>query len=205
MTILGHGTLGVAVGSFVGLLFFPEHVQETIILSILFAWFVQDVDSITYLWGGDLHPWFGHRAITHSLLWGVISSAIGAIVFSEYVCGISAYSVIGGLLFIYLLLLHLLHTLTDAMTKGSEEELGVAFLLPFSARRKLFHPHWRLLEDAPVAVSAVRGALWTAYRSELALLGLAVVWAVRLIINLRFRPKLTSAAIRAVAQQQVSA
>jgi inner membrane protein len=108
---------------------------------------IPDLDVIGFYFGiqyGD--PW-GHRGMTHSLLFaGLLSAALGAIWYR----GKTKAAQLG--IFVYLFLCTASHGVLDALTDGG---LGVAFFSPFDTSRYFF-------STRPVAVSPIGiGAFFT--------------------------------------------
>lgn|SRR5215813_3175889 len=127
-----------------------------------------DVDVIGFSFGIRYGEFWGHRGITHSILFAVI-------------VGVAAGWWLGGteaerawqssLLF----LITLSHSVLDAMTDGG---LGVAFLLPFDDGRYFFP--WR-----PIFVSPLRASRFFTHRGLRIILNeLVVVWVPMAIIGL---------------------
>lgn len=102
-----------------------------------------DLDALG-LWLGIPyeHP-FGHRGFTHSLPFAVALAGAGALLAPEF--GAQPASA-----FWLLLVSAASHGLIDGMTNGG---LGIAFLSPFSHRRR-FLP-WRVIEVSPLRPSAL--------------------------------------------------
>lgn len=87
---------------------------------------------------------FGHRGITHSLLFALLLSALITLVaFSRPPEGSSKWS-----LFFFFFLATASHGLLDAMVEGT---LGVAFFAPFSGERHFLL--WRPIVSSPVGWS----------------------------------------------------
>jgi inner membrane protein len=87
---------------------------------------------------------FGHRGITHSLLFAMILSAlITLLAFRKPLAGISR-----GALFLFFFAATASHGILDAMVEGT---LGVAFFAPFSAERHFLF--WRPIVSSPVGWS----------------------------------------------------
>lgn len=133
-----------------------------------------DLDALG-LWLGIPyeHP-FGHRGFTHSLPFAVALAGAGALLAPA--AGAQPASA-----FWILLVSAASHGLIDGMTNGG---LGIAFLSPFSRRRR-FLP-WRVIEVSPLRPSALfsrRGL--QVLRSEMrwvwapCLLAALVGWSVR--------------------------
>jgi inner membrane protein len=87
---------------------------------------------------------FGHRGITHSLLFALILSALITLVaFRKPPEGVSRWSLLA-----FFFLATASHGLLDAMVEGT---LGVAFFAPFSADRHFLL--WRPIVSSPVGWS----------------------------------------------------
>ncbi|HUR80612.1 MAG TPA: metal-dependent hydrolase [Thermoanaerobaculia bacterium] len=116
---------------------------------------VPDLDVIAFHFGIPYASPYGHRGITHSLLFAFVYSLLAALLLRTrrafpfvFLCAVS-------------------HTLLDAMTNGG---LGVALLAPFSNER-FFFP-WRPIRLSPI------GARFFSERGLAVLVSEAIwVWA----------------------------
>jgi inner membrane protein len=102
-----------------------------------------DVDVFGFRFGIRYEDLWGHRGLTHSLMFAFCLSILVWLVAIPYVAGF-AYRV---LLWLYLFLASASHGVLDAFTNGG---LGIAFLSPFDTTRYFFsfHP----IEVSPTGV-----------------------------------------------------
>ncbi|MBD0372892.1 MAG: metal-dependent hydrolase [Pyrinomonadaceae bacterium] len=102
-----------------------------------------DADVAGFAFGIRYGSLFGHRGITHSILFALlVGVAIGIFAFRSSRVGLSTTALI-----IYFTLVTLSHPLLDMMTDGGS---GVALFAPFSAER-YFLP-WRPIEVSPIGM-----------------------------------------------------
>lgn len=106
----------------------------------VFCSVIPDVDVVGFRFGVAYGDLWGHRGLTHSLLFAVLLSGIFAGVF--YWRGPRALT--AGI-YVYLFVCTASHGLLDAMTDGG---LGVAFFSPFDTSRYFFPVR-------PIAVSPI--------------------------------------------------
>jgi inner membrane protein len=127
-----------------------------------------DIDVLGFSFGIKYGEFWGHRGITHSILFALIIG-IGA---GWWLGGTRADRVWQSLLFF---VITLSHGVLDAMTDGG---LGVAFFLPFADGR-FFFP-WR-----PIFVSPLRASRFFTHRGLRIILNeLVVVWVPMVVIGL---------------------
>jgi inner membrane protein len=117
-----------------------------------------DVDSIGFHAGVPYGALWGHRGMTHSLLFAAIVAAGLTLVFRRTFP--SAWK-LGALLFAVIVS----HGILDAMTNGG---LGVAFFAPFDTQRYFFS--WRPIQVSPIGIS--RFFTWRGVR----ILGSEALW-----------------------------
>lgn len=104
---------------------------------------IPDLDVIGFGFGVRYSDMLGHRGLTHSILF---AAALGALLsFTLFRSGEENHWII----FLYLFLSTLSHTLLDMLTNGG---LGVALFAPFSNERYFFP--WRPIEVSPIGVSS---------------------------------------------------
>lgn len=104
-----------------------------------------DLDVLGFRNGIAHSDMFGHRGITHSLLFAALLSAIVALIgFRE----IRSFSTQYWILTVLLFLATASHGVLDSMTNAG---LGVGFLIPFDNER-YFAP-WRPLTASPLSIS----------------------------------------------------
>lgn len=120
---------------------------------------IPDLDSIGFFGGVPYASLFGHRGLSHSLLFALTLALILAPLCRRLSPKASLATVIG-----FLFLCTASHGLLDALTNGG---LGVAFFSPFVQHRYFFP--WRPIAVSPLSVSrflAGRGlhVLWSELR-----------------------------------------
>ena len=113
-----------------------------IILLGVFCSILPDVDVISFKFGIPYKSMWGHRGITHSILFAVIISGLLAYFISNSKRHFFAITS-------FLFIATLSHTLLDAMTTGGE---GVAFFAPFDNTR-YFLP-WRVIKVSPIGIES---------------------------------------------------
>jgi len=104
---------------------------------------IPDVDAVGFrfgIWYGDF---WGHRGMTHSLVFaGLVTGAVMLICFRHGAPGITRLA-----LSAYLFLATASHGVLDALTNGG---LGVAFFSPFNNNRYFFP--WRPIRVSPISL-----------------------------------------------------
>lgn len=104
---------------------------------------IPDLDVIGFKFGIRYSDMLGHRGLSHSILFAV---ALGALL------GLTLFRNSHGgfwIIFLFLFLSTLSHTLLDMLTNGG---LGVALFAPFSNERYFFP--WRPIEVSPIGVGS---------------------------------------------------
>jgi inner membrane protein len=124
----------------------------TVICAIL-----PDLDVIGYSFGIPYRSVWGHRGVTHSLMFAASLGVIAAFAFPQ------RFSPAWWGLATYFFAVTASHGVLDAMTNGG---LGIAFFVPFDTGR-YFLP-WRPVEVSPIGISAFFSArALTVIKSEL--------------------------------------
>lgn len=134
-----HAIVALALGNA------PQHSIMTwqVITLGMFCSIVPDLDVVGFPFGIQYEDLWGHRGMTHSLLFAALFSAtLLGIGFRQEPIRVK----IG--LFLYLFLCTASHGLLDAMTNGG---LGVAFFSPFDTTRYFFS--WRPVLVSPIGIS----------------------------------------------------
>lgn len=109
----------------------------------MFCSIVPDLDVIGFSFGIRYADLWGHRGMTHSLVFaGLLSAVLVGLGFRHNPTSIR----LG--LFVYLFLCTASHGMLDAMTDGG---LGVAFFSPFDATRYFFD--WRPVLVSPIGIT----------------------------------------------------
>lgn len=105
---------------------------------------IPDLDVIGFRVGIRYGDFWGHRGLTHSLVFAALFAAVVvALGFRKRASGLSQFS-----LWSYFFLATASHGFLDAMTDGG---LGVAFFAPFDNRR-FFFP-WTPIHVSPIGIS----------------------------------------------------
>jgi inner membrane protein len=99
-----------------------------------------DIDALGFHAGVPYGALWGHRGLTHSLLFAAILAAALALAFRQ----VFPPWKLGALLFV----VTVSHGILDAMTNGG---LGVAFFAPFDTQRYFFS--WRPIQVSPIGIS----------------------------------------------------
>lgn len=131
---------------------------------------VPDLDVIGFRYGIRYNDMLGHRGLTHSILFAAVLGALLGFTLFRNAQGSS------WIIFLFLFLSTLSHTLLDMLTNGG---LGVALFAPFSNERYFFP--WRPIEVSPIGVGS--------FLSE---------WGVRVIVSELRWVWLPSAAVSAL-------
>lgn len=104
---------------------------------------IPDLDVIGFKFGIRYSDMLGHRGLSHSILFAAALGALLSLTLFRHSEG--GFWII----FLYLFLSTLSHTLLDMLTNGG---LGVALFAPFSNERYFFP--WRPIEVSPIGVSS---------------------------------------------------
>ena len=137
-TIFSHAVFSTALGA----AYTSEPMPPRFWVSAALCSVVADLDVLAFVFGipyGD--PW-GHRGLTHSVLFSVAIGALAAAVVVRHVPEKGFFS-----LGAFFSVAALTHPLLDALTNGG---LGVALLAPVSSER-YFAP-WRPIQVSPLGV-----------------------------------------------------
>lgn len=100
-----------------------------------------DLDVVAFAFGIPYESIFGHRGVTHSLSFAILTGLIVSLLF------FSAVPMSRWKLGLYFAAVTFTHPLLDMLTNGG---LGVALLAPFSNER-FFFP-WRPVEVSPIGI-----------------------------------------------------
>lgn len=150
----GHAAAAWAINNVLQLL---THLPVRVLfLGVVFS-ILPDIDVIAFKFGIPYESMWGHRGITHSILFAFI------------LCGLSTITVAKTkkeylTFFVFLFLATLSHSLLDAITTGGK---GVAFLAPFDNTRYFFP--WQVIKVSPIGVKnffSDRGVavLWSEFK-----------------------------------------
>jgi inner membrane protein len=110
-----------------------------LLLGVIFS-ILPDIDVIAFKFGIAYESMWGHRGITHSILFAFILCSLTTLLVAktkkEYLT-----------FFFFLFLTTLSHSLLDALTTGGK---GVAFFAPFDNTRYFFP--WQVIKVSPIGV-----------------------------------------------------
>ena len=121
----------------------PIMTWQTLLLGMTCS-IVPDLDVIGFYFGIQYGDLWGHRGMTHSLLFaGLLGVALVAVWYKQEARGAQ----VG--IFVYLFLCTASHGVLDALTDGG---LGVAFFSPFDTNRYFFAA--RPVAVSPIGISA---------------------------------------------------
>lgn len=112
---------------------------------------IPDLDAIGFWMGVPYDSVFGHRGITHSLLFAALYASVGVTAFAD-----QRLRAMRKRAWLYLFLATASHGALDAMTSGGG---GIAFFAPFLNDRYFFP--WRPILVSPISISrffTARGA-----------------------------------------------
>jgi len=153
-TILSHGVAAVALGRlYAGREKQPAAFWITIIgLSML-----PDVDVLGFRFGIHYADLWGHRGMTHSLLFAVIVGTLAAWCMKRFISPGDFFP-----LTLLFSLVIISHGLLDALTNGG---LGVAFFAPFHAQRYFFP--WRPIRVSPMGAAFFSARGWLVLKNEM--------------------------------------
>lgn len=132
-TTFTHAAFSLAAGRVVDPALSREALIAAVVISVL-----PDVDVVGLFFGIPYAHLLGHRGLTHSIVFALLSSTVCWTLLRRG-------SRRAGSLWIFLLVAAVSHPLLDATTNGG---LGVAFLAPFSNTR-FFFP-FRPIEVSPI-------------------------------------------------------
>lgn len=122
----------------------PEMVSPSLLIAGSACSVIPDLDVIGFSFGVKYSDMLGHRGLTHSLFFAVaLAAATTAIVF---------YANAGNhvVIFLFLFLSTLSHSMLDALTNGG---LGVGFFAPFSNKRYFFP--YRPIKVSPIGIAGL--------------------------------------------------
>src|SRR5882724_1392240 len=136
---LSHAVAALGIGS----CFYRHRVSKRVWVTGVLCSMIPDVDAVGFrfgIWYGDF---WGHRGMTHSLVFaGLVTGAVMLICFRHGAPGITRLA-----LSAYLFLATASHGVLDALTNGG---LGVAFFSPFNNNRYFFP--WRPILVSPISI-----------------------------------------------------
>lgn len=143
-TVIAHAAAGIAAAGTV----YREKWLFLVATAAAVCAVLPDADAAAFSLGIPYGDMLGHRGLSHSLFFSLISALLFTLI-----CGAALKPGPAGavLLFVCFFIAGASHGLLDAMTDGG---LGVAFFAPFSGRR-YFLP-WRPIPVSPIGIDASR-------------------------------------------------
>ena len=178
-TVFSHAVAGAALGSVYlavqswtagasnPLFSLPQSLAESVdqsmagrfwMLTVICA-ILPDLDVLGYAFGVPYRSVWGHRGVTHSLLFAAGLGVMATLAFPQA----HRFSLAWWSLATYFFAVTALHGVLDAITNGG---LGIAFFVPFDTGRYFFP--WRPVEVSPIGISAFFSArAVTVLKSEL--------------------------------------
>ena len=177
-SVISHAVAAAAIGSAAG----PSPAPARFWTAAILCAVIPDLDAIGFRLGVPYGSLFGHRGITHSILFALLSAAAATVWAAR-----GAPPEFRTRVLLAFSLAALSHGFLDAGTNGG---LGVAFLSPFSNHRYFFP--FRPIEVSPIGIRpffSARGidvlgseALWI-WLPSAALAG--IVWIIRYLRGVR--------------------
>jgi len=138
-----------------------------------FCSILPDLDVIGFLFGIEYGDLWGHRGLTHSVLFAAL---LAGILVALWYRGRPAIAMLG--VFLYFFLCTASHGVLDAMTNGG---LGVAFFSPFDTTRYFFPVRPVLV--SPLGISE----FFTEYGVRVLVSEAAWIWVPSLVLLVMFR------------------
>lgn len=139
-TIISHGVAALAIGK----AFAPDRMPLRFWFLTCFCAICPDFDVIAFAFDVPYGDMFGHRGITHSLLFAF---GLGVLIVLLWFRETRLFTGKWWSLVSYFFVVTASHSVLDAITNGG---LGVAFLAPFNNER-FFFP-WRPVEVSPIGI-----------------------------------------------------
>jgi inner membrane protein len=146
-----------------------------------FCAILPDADAISFYFGAQRGSQFGHRGITHSLLFALV---IALLVVRAGFSKTQRFSKNWWMLLTYFFVVTASHGFLDALTNGGS---GVAFFAPFDGTRYFFP--WRPIEVSPIGLRFFSARGLEVLESEFvwvwipAMLLVALAWAYRRLLT----------------------
>lgn len=137
----GHAFAAVALGKAIG----PVQINAKLLLLAMVCSILPDADVVSFSLGIPYEHVLGHRGITHSLLFALVTGILFKVLFYRK---IKFFSKAGILLSLFFALATASHAVLDAITNGG---LGVAFFAPFDNSRYFFP--WRPVKVSPIGAA----------------------------------------------------
>lgn len=136
-TIFTHPAVPLAIGLGLG----AKKIPRRLLLAGIIASILPDVDVIAFKLHIAYSHDFGHRGVSHSLLFALLLALAGSLSWKYFETGYKR-------IFAFLFVSTASHGVLDALTSGG---LGVAFFWPFSSNR-YFAPV-QVIEVSPIGAS----------------------------------------------------
>jgi inner membrane protein len=141
-TAIAHMAAGPALAS----VLHPQKKGFLLFMAVLFCSILPDLDVIAFGMGIPYGHTFGHRGLSHSLVFAACTGFfMAALIYLTDRRGIFYYLQ----LFLIFTTVTALHGVLDAMTSGG---LGVGFFIPFDHSRYFFP--WRPIRVSPIGLEA---------------------------------------------------
>lgn len=156
----------------------PRSTSRRCLLMVLFCSILPDFDVVGFRFGIQYGDLWGHRGMTHSLLFAAVIGILASLPFYRSLKDIRLRASLAALFF----LATASHGFMDALTNGG---LGVAFFSPFDPTR-YFLP-WRPIQVSPIGTAFFSARGLTVILSEVVWIGIPVAVAWGLIHLLRKR------------------
>ena len=154
-TILTHPIIPLTCGLCCNLLLGKQQISRPLLLLGMFCAIVPDFDVIAFKLGIAYESAFGHRGISHSLLFAAVLGAVAAL-FHKKLDG-SAWQT-----WCFISFATASHGMLDALTTGG---LGVEFFWPVSLERYFFP--WQFIAVSPIGLRFLSERGWLVVQSEL--------------------------------------
>lgn len=113
----------------------------------IFSSIMPDFDVIAFKFGIPYQHMWGHRGITHSILFAILWALLCVVIYKKWKTNLSTQDYFN--IFIFLFLCTASHGMLDAMTTGG---MGIAFFAPFTNQRYFFP--WRVIKVSPLSMEA---------------------------------------------------
>ena len=134
-TIFSHAVAGAAVAAVLA----PAQARKPIMVAAAICAMLPDADAIGFRFGVAYGSEWGHRGMTHSLLFAIVVGAVAALIVARPPSRLRA--------FLSLAVATASHPILDMFTSGG---MGVALLAPFDDTR-FFFP-WRPIRVSPIGI-----------------------------------------------------
>lgn len=148
-SVITHAVVG-ATAAYILQPLFPSGTKAKkwyYILAALLA-MLPDADALGYALGVPYESLWGHRGITHSLLFALVAGAVVAWLFVRLASLSRLFMLHCWMIFSFSIASH---GLLDACTTGG---LGIAFFAPFKETRYFFPAEVRLIRVSPIGVTS---------------------------------------------------